>query len=232
MEAPYDAITRVFLNNGAGGLTNMGVDLPGVVFGDVAWADMDADGDLDIALTGDRGEGYLFTAVYRNDGTGFTDINAGLPGLFEGSVSWADFDLDGDSDLLLTGGKIGPELVHGQSTLYINDGTGFSRHPFPFDGVFSGEAVWGDYENDGDPDLFVVGSSKPFGLPVGRLFRNESGQFAAEFDVIGIRNASVALGDYNGDGDLDLVTVGRDEDGKIRVSFLINRQIPELIPGL
>jgi hypothetical protein len=231
LESPYEPITRIFLNDGSGGLADMGVLLPGLVFGDAAWSDIDGDGDLDIAMTGDRGDGDLFSAVYLNEGGVFTDLNLDLPGLLSGSVAWADFDLDGDEDLLLTGGKPGPELLQGQSILYINNGLSFSRHPFPFDGVFSGEAVWGDYENDGDPDLFIAGSSKPFGKPVGRLFRNENGQFAAELDVIGIRNASVAFGDYNGDGDMDMVTVGRDEDGKIRVSFLINRQIPELIPG-
>ena len=95
----------------------------------------------------------------------------------------------------------------------------------------TGDAVWGDYEQDGDPDLFVAGSSTPLGLPVARLFRNENGQFAPELDLVGVSSASVAFGDYNGDGDLDLITIGRDEDGKIRISFLINQQIPELIPG-
>ena len=107
----------------------------------------------------------------------------------------------------------------------------FERHPFPFDGIFSGEAVWGDYENDGDLDLFIAGSSKVFGNGVGRLFRNEDGQFAAELDVDGLHNASVAFGDYNGDGDTDLVIQGRDDNGVIQTRFLINLQIRELIPG-
>ena len=33
----------------------------------------------------------------------FTDINAGLPGVSQSSVAWADYDEDGDLDMLLTG---------------------------------------------------------------------------------------------------------------------------------
>ena len=231
LEAPYDPVTSVFVNNGNGGFLFGQFALPGIVFGDVDWSDMDGDGDLDIALTGDLGDGNLYSGVFRNDGGQFTDIHAGLPPLLNGSVAWGDFDQDGDKDLFLTGGKIGPEVLHGQAILFVNQNGIFERHPFPFDGIFSGEAVWGDYENDGDLDLFIAGSSKVFGNGVGRLFRNEDGQFAAELDVDGLHNASVAFGDYNGDGDTDLVIQGRDDNGVIQTRFLINLQIRELIPG-
>jgi len=77
--------------------------------------------------------------------------------------------------------------------------------------------AWGDYDGDGDPDLFVVNQSGPLGLgeeellasPAhARLFRNDGGRFT---DVTGA--ASLALrgtgmgaswGDYDGDGRLDL----------------------------
>jgi hypothetical protein len=231
LEAPYVVSTTIYDNDGNGGFTVRQSNLPGIMFGDISLADMDGDGDLDIAMTGDRGDGNLFSDIFRNDGPQFTELFLGFPGLVSGTVDWADFDLDGDQDLLLSGGKISPELFRGQTLVYVNQNGSFTQHPFPFDGVMTGDAVWGDYEQDGDPDLFVAGSSTPLGLPVARLFRNENGQFAPELDLVGVSSASVAFGDYNGDGDLDLITIGRDEDGKIRISFLINQQIPELIPG-
>ncbi|MBT6199380.1 MAG: VCBS repeat-containing protein [Bacteroidetes Order II. Incertae sedis bacterium] len=230
LEIPYDPVTLIYENLN-GSLQSSGIELPGLVFGDVSWADIDGDNDLDIAMTGDQGGGDLFSAVFRNEGFGYVSVPGDFPKLTSGSVSWADFDVDGDLDLFITGGKLGPELLHGQAILFVNDGAAFSQYSFPFDGVLSGGAWWGDYENDGDPDLFVMGASKPLGAPVGRLFRNENGQFVAELDVEGLSNASVAFGDYNLDGDMDLVMSGRNDDGDYKVIFLINQQIPELIPG-
>ncbi|MDA1028476.1 MAG: VCBS repeat-containing protein [Bacteroidetes bacterium] len=230
LTAPFNAVTQIILNEGNLVFREAGANLPGIAFGDASWGDMDGDGDLDIALTGDKGGGELYTGIFRNDDGQFVDIHAGLPPLLDGSLAWADFDVDGDLDLFVTGGKIDPGTLLGQSILFVNQNGRFERHPFPFDGILSGEAVWGDYENDGDPDLYISGSSSPFGRGVGRLFRNENGQFAAEIDLVGLRNASVAFGDYNGDKDMDLVILGRDDDGVIQVRFMINQQIPELIP--
>lgn len=232
LEAPFDPVTTIYNNNGAGFFVRTSIELPGIMLGDVSWADIDGDGDLDVALTGDQGDGHFISAIFRNDDGAFTDIGANLPALVTGTVSWADFDLDGDQDLLLTGGRMSPELFQGTSILFVNNNGSFDEHPYPFNGVLSGASAWGDYEQDGDPDLFITGNTNPFGPPVTRLFRNDAGQFAPELELPGITNASVAFGDYNGDGDIDFVTIGIDEEGNIRVSFYINRQVSELVPGL
>ncbi len=84
----------------------------------MAWGDYDNDGDLDILLAGSTGSDSAISRIYRNDGGTFTDIEAGLPGVFSGSVAWGDYDNDGDLDLLLTTSGIGI----GTSGLYRNDG--------------------------------------------------------------------------------------------------------------
>ena len=72
-------------------------------YGSVAWGDFDNDGDLDILLTGESASGDI-SKIYRNNGNStFTDINAGLPSIYYGSVAWGDFDNDGYLDILLTG---------------------------------------------------------------------------------------------------------------------------------
>jgi len=234
LEAPYSIISDVWMNEEGQGFTRANAGIPATMFGDLAFADIDGDGDQDMALTGDLGQGRFHAGIYRNDGVGeggsFTLIPSPLRQVGGGSVTWGDVDGDGDPDLLLTGGELSPDLLRGVSRLYVNDGGQFTDHPFPFDGVVTGRAIWGDYEDDGDQDVFIVGAKTPLGETVGRLYRNVDGQFVAELDVKGFVHATAAFGDYNGDGDQDLITFGIDAEGNISTTFYINQQVPEPVP--
>jgi len=91
-------------------------------------------------------------------------------------------------------------------------------------------AAWGDYDNDGDEDLFLVSAGGPLTaaddeLAPSRLYENRGdGTFAevADFPVTRVVGMSAAWGDYDGDGNLDLVLTGfntlrlyRNEDGRL-----------------
>ena len=78
--------------------------------------------------------------------------------------------------------------------------------------IMSGGAAWLDYDNDGDPDLYLVQSG---GLdpgdgpsPGNRLYRNDDGQFEDVTDASGSGHSGygmgAAAGDYDGDGDIDI----------------------------
>ncbi len=233
-EAPYTTISDVWINDQRGGFIPANAGIPPHMFGEAAFADIDGDGDLDMALTGDLGAGNFHSGLYRNeevgDGGQFTLIPSPLVDVSGGSVSWGDVDADGDPDLLLSGGVMSPEFLRGITELYVNESGSFAKHPFPFDGVVAGRAIWGDYEEDGDQDVFVVGARTPLGDTVGRLYRNVDGQFVAELDVKGFIHATAAFGDYNGDGDLDLITFGIDAEGNTDTTFYINQQVPEPVP--
>jgi len=228
--SPLQPISRVYLNQGDLRFEEGPTGLPGIVFGDAAWADVDGDGDLDVALTGDRGNGNLHSGVYINEGASFRLHPFELPNLVSGSVAWGDVDGDLDVDLLITGGILGPGLLHGFTGLYINEVGTFVKHPFQFDGVIAGTGILGDYDGDGDLEVFVIGARTPNGEQIGRLYRNVNNQFIAELDLKGLMYASASFGDYNQDGDADLIISGIDDEGEPWVLFYINQAIPEHLP--
>jgi hypothetical protein len=105
---------QLWRNTGTG-FANINAGLPPV--GDewtgatALWGDYDNDGKLDLLVYGYNADGLrrmdpeFICEIWRNTGTGFTNINAGLPGLWNGSATWGDYDNDGRLDVLMTGHK-------------------------------------------------------------------------------------------------------------------------------
>jgi len=127
------------------------------------------------------------------------------------SVSIVDYDRDGWLDFYVTNSREGSK-----NALYRNNHDGTFTDVAPQLGIadvnqigtgVSMGAVWGDYDNDGYPDLFLIKWGKPV------LFHNIQGHsFADESTQAGLPkwiNANTALWfDYDGDGKLDLFVGG------------------------
>ncbi|WP_142784338.1 VCBS repeat-containing protein [Changchengzhania lutea] len=147
--------------------------------------------------------------------------------LFEKDKAYNDnnalfFDVDNDNDLDLyvaSGNYSQPEkstLL--QDRLYINDGKGnFSKRKLPEMLTITKAIATGDYDNDGDLDLFVGGRIVPGKYPkepTSYLLENKNGYFinmtsikAKELETIGLVN-DAQFSDYDSDGDVDLVLAG------------------------
>jgi hypothetical protein len=127
-----------------------------------------------------------------------------------GGASFADYDGDGDPDLFVANGydTMDPKATGQDDRLYRNDGGTFvaiEGIPMVRDTAFSSGSSWGDYDNDGDLDAFVVTQRRRPDL----LWRNDGGgRFTRVLDAPIATDSgsgfSAAWVDVDADGNLDL----------------------------
>ncbi len=169
-----------------------------------AWGDYDNDGKLDLIITRDLDQTNL---LFHNEGNGdFSLVTSGAIATDVASslgCSWCDYDKDGWLDLFVC------HSFNQNNALYHNNGDGtFTKiltGAIVNDGGDSRCSCWGDYDNDGWPDLFVNNYSgqHPF------LYHNNgNGTFTrimsgAPVDFVGWGGGCCWL-DYDNDGWLDL----------------------------
>lgn len=235
------------------------VTLPQLAYSACAWGDFDHDGDLDLALTGAEGNNPL-TKIFRNDNGVFNDTQSNLLALHFGSAEWGDYDNDGDLDLLVTGieNQGNPHTI-----IYTNNNGSFSDSGIALPGIMDGEASWGDVNNDGYLDILLAGSSMarvyendgngyfiiisaPLPDMVSTMcswsdYRNDGNDHFTRFDqnAANLLNPSFDLGDYNGDGLIDIILIGTTAGcGGPAVTMLLQNMgamsfsiVSSLIPG-
>ncbi len=156
----------------AGG-TFAGADLLGirVQYGLADWGDADGDGDLDVLVAGNIQEADdtydTVLRLYRNNGGTYAEetlVNTpNADWLDIHAATWADYDSDGDVDLLVTGNFIGENEIEGHSEIYANHGGTFTalgvELPAPVDSIGRGGTfTWLDLDGDGDLDYLVAGA--------------------------------------------------------------------------
>lgn len=195
-----------YINNGTGNLTffqgGLGDTPDGGNYGSI-WIDYNNDHKIDLFIAKCRGGSAVPASVdqmHRNNGDGtFTEIAnpLGLAGYQQSwSSAWADFDLDGDMDVLIGASS----FAQGGHLLMRNDGDVFTNvtEGSGFD-VFTGTSIeWvaHDFNNDGRVDILGAGNTIHF----------NNGDWT--FMPIVVPASSGPIADLNNDGFLDVLNGG------------------------
>ena len=136
----------------------------------IVWADFNNDGLNDFVLAGADVDGRPFTRLFLGNKSFYFDEQtiSGFRPLRNVSMDAADFDSDGDVDLLIAG----ESLERPYTILYENKGKGiFEDFMAGLPWVSDGVVRFGDYDLDGDPDIFVMGIDVCYNL-IGSIYRN------------------------------------------------------------
>ncbi|MCD6412964.1 MAG: VCBS repeat-containing protein [Elusimicrobia bacterium] len=186
-------------------------------YSSLAWVDIDADGDLDLIVSGHiAGTGYLKTVcVYNNGISGFSEETLPIPGFQNGDIAFCDYNQDGWADMAITGDtSLSASSPTVRSVVYKNLGYGeFEETVFISTALQNGSFAWFDYDADGDMDLFLTGYEK-FATPEERVFIFRNKGSASNYDLefhtwlVGVNNGQIAAGDVDNDGDGDFFVVG------------------------
>ena len=208
----------LYRNTGSGNFIRIDT---GAVFGETAysrginWTDINGDRLPDIFVCREESQNEF---MFKNNGGGYFTRITNSPPVTNGGItwsgSWGDYDNDGDLDLFITNSE------NQTNSLFRNEGdfnfTKITNDPLVTEPGYNAVGGWGDYDNDGDLDMFVSQAYKGPSFNeklVNKLYRNnlmETGTASFEKITSGILvndsgyTYGFAWGDYDNDGDLDL----------------------------
>ncbi|MFC2101651.1 FG-GAP-like repeat-containing protein [Bacteroidota bacterium] len=200
-------VASLYHNNGDGTFSLMDAKLPASINSSYTFGDYDNDGDDDLFVTGFFEFTYA-SRLLRNDGNGsFFDTQIPFDSTAYGDMIFLDIDKDMDLDIIYMGNDLAGDYI---GRVYRNDGNDtFTKIPSEIEGEWVGQIDAGDFDNDGDPDLAITGSLC-CGDALTELYKNDgAGNFTIFDSGLPARSFSqIRLGDYDNDGDADIILTG------------------------
>ncbi|MBN2214162.1 MAG: VCBS repeat-containing protein [Bacteroidales bacterium] len=157
-------------------------------------------------------------------GQSFTEVATSIQDNASSSISWGDYDNDNDLDILISGSSY--------TKIYRNNGNGiFSDINADFQPLIGAASDWGDYDNDGDLDLVLAGKPND-DTSISFIYRNDNNTFTdIQAELPGFGKGSAEWGDFDNDGDLDLLMCGEDERLDALTKIYINKGNNEFTPA-
>lgn len=152
----------------------------------------------------------------------FEHRSTSINNISRGAIAWGDFDNNGVMDVAVAGYEFDQRhntLAPG-TRIWRNDGAAnFTNVSAGLTGVQDAALAWGDYDNDGKLDLIMAGDTGT--TYVTKLYHNAGATWPVNTGAVlpGVKNGSVAWGDYDNDGFLDLLIAGNSASGRITKLF-------------
>lgn len=189
--------------------TDTNAQLPGLESASAAWADYDNDGDLDLALTGFSSLVAERSFIFRNDNGVMVPVDSSIIKVSNGSVNWADFDNDGDQDLLINGqnnGSLLCELYRNDSLSFVPVNPGFIRA--------MGIQRWFDIDHDGFSDVIISGIMDSLWVDTTIVYRNNGNSTFSYFptNLPGLLTSGMEVADYDNDSLPDIFILASNPD--------------------
>lgn len=184
---------------------------------ELAWTDLDNDGLLDILVIANTSAGKQFLLCYKSDSIQPPVFKSGYStGLQNSSYLIADYDLDNDMDIVVSGqhssGPLTVAMLNDNNFVFTSD-AGLPRA--------ASIIRMGDLDEDGRKELVLSGNEGAD--PFFTIYKRKNNQWSIAHDSLDIKATAVEIFDFDIDGRNDLFVSGRKADNSIVTTMFYNK---------